>query len=245
MSKKNKFSTEFYLGIAHRGLHDSESTENGLSAFKKAIEANMAFELDIHLTLDHKLVVCHDSDLFRTTGKEGIIEELTLDTIKNNYRLLDGEEVPTFEEVLALNHERSLIVTELKVGGKKANYKELAKEAKKALRAIKNTKKIVFISFDPRALLGVGHRFATSLLVCKEKDWTWKFHPLFDSVDLEKTMVEEERVKKYRSKGGVVNVWTINSEEELRDASPFVDTVTFQDFDYRKVKEDREAILKK
>ena len=120
--------------VAHRGLHNSVYTENGLKAFQNAIENGFPFELDIHLTKDGQLVVCHDDDLKRTTGKEGIIEELTLAEIKENYRLLDGGEVPTFQEVLDLNQERRLIVVELKVH--KGNYKPLAKAAKATLKQI-------------------------------------------------------------------------------------------------------------
>ena len=68
----------FLEGIAHRGLHNEEYTENGIKAFTNAIEHGVAFEFDIHLTKDGQLVVCHDENLVRTTGKEGIIEDLTL-----------------------------------------------------------------------------------------------------------------------------------------------------------------------
>ena len=79
------YDDRLFKGIAHRGLHDEDNTENGLNAFKRAIENNLAFELDVHLTIDKKLVVCHDSDLKRVTNKDGIIEELTLEEIKSNY----------------------------------------------------------------------------------------------------------------------------------------------------------------
>ena len=105
MTKKkclSKINPVFLNGIAHRGLHNSEYTENGMKAFTNAINHGVAFEFDIHLTKDNELVVCHDEDLKRTTGKEGIIEDLTLKEIKDNYRLLDGGEVPTLKEVIDL-----------------------------------------------------------------------------------------------------------------------------------------------
>lgn len=77
-------------GICHRGLYNDIYPENSLGAFNNAITHNLAFELDIHLTLDGYLVVCHDSNLLRATGKDGIIEELTLRKIKEEYKLLDG-----------------------------------------------------------------------------------------------------------------------------------------------------------
>ena len=95
-----KISPLICNGIAHRGLHNEEYTENGLKAFENAVNNNFAFELDIHLTRDNKLIVCHDRNLKRTTGKEGIIEQLTSDQIRQEYRLHDGGVVPTFEEVL-------------------------------------------------------------------------------------------------------------------------------------------------
>ena len=119
----NKVDSRIIKGIAHRGLHNEIYTENGLKAFKNALDNNLAIELDIHLTKDKKLVVCHDSNLKRTTNKEGIIEELTLEEIENNYTLLDGGKIPTLEDVLSLVNEQVPLVIELKVENK--NYKEL------------------------------------------------------------------------------------------------------------------------
>ena len=67
----------FFNGVAHRGLHTETITENSLSAFKNALEHNISLELDVHLSKDNELFVCHDASLKRTTGKEGIIEDLT------------------------------------------------------------------------------------------------------------------------------------------------------------------------
>lgn len=242
MNKKfSAYLPEAYLGIAHRGLHNKEFTENGLKAFQNAIEHGLAFELDIHLTKDGELIVCHDSELKRTTGKEGIIEDLTLKEIKENYRLLDGEEVPTFQEVLDLNKERSVIVTELK--SYKGNFSPLAKAAKKILKQVKDPKKIVMISFDPRALLLMGHRYQRQLLICQDHDWTWRLRHFYDSVDIDQVMVKRSSVQKYRKHGHIVNVWTITSPEQLADVSKFADQITFQDFDYQIVMEDRKKYL--
>ena len=224
-NKKEKYDPRVYRGICHRGLHGDGVTENGLLAFKKAIDNDMAFELDVHLTKDGKLIVCHDDDLKRTTGKAGIIEDLTLEEIAQ-YRLLDGEKVPLFQEVLDLNQERVPIVVELKVH--EGNYKPLRKAVMKALEPIKDSKSIVLISFDPRALLGIGKRFQRQLLIVKEHDWTWKFRGLYDAVDLDSRMVANEAVIKYRKKGGIVNVWTIDSLSRLNEVKEYADMVTLQ-----------------
>ena len=221
-------------GIAHRGYHDKDNTENGLNAFKRAKDHGFALELDVHLTKDDRLIVCHDSELKRTTGKEGIIEELTVDEIKKNYRLLDGEEVPTFQEVLTLINEEVPIVVELKVYHK--NYKPLSKRLKIELMNVKDKKNFMLISFDPRALLPFNHSgFIRSLLVAKSDDYTYMFRHFFESVDLEHVLLEEKRIQKYHKKH-LVNVWTVEKEEVLDKVLPYVDTITFQHLDCDEVR---------
>ena len=225
----------FLNGIAHRGLHNEKFTENGLKAFKNAIDHGVAFEFDIHLTKDNQLVVCHDESLKRTTGKEGIIEDLSLKEIKDNYRLLDGGEIPTLQEVFDLNQEKVPMVIELKVFRK--NYKELAKKAKEALRAIKNKRNAIIISFDPRSLWPLKHEgFIRSLLVAKSDEYTWFFRHTVESVDLDMELFSEKRVQRY-IKNHFTNVWTIDNEKKLEKFAPQVDTVTFQFIDPKKVQE--------
>ncbi|MFA6829527.1 MAG: glycerophosphodiester phosphodiesterase family protein [Bacilli bacterium] len=222
-------------GIAHRGLHNDEYTENGLKAFQNAIEHNLAFELDVHLTTDDRLIVCHDSSLLRTTGKEGIIEDLSVKEIKDNYRLLDGEEVPTFQEVLNLTEERVPIVVELKVFRK--NYKPLAKRVIEELSQIKDKKNIIIISFDPRALVCMKKAgFIRQLLVTTDKEYAWIYHLrfLFESVDLDYRFLDQEKVRKY-SKKHFVNIWTIETAEVMEKYFPFCDTMTFQHLDEKEV----------
>ena len=225
----------FLNGIAHRGLHNDKFTENGLKAFQNAIDHGVAFEFDIHLTKDKQLVVCHDESLKRTTGKEGIIEDLTLKEIKDNYRLLDGGEIPTLQEVYDLNKERVPMVIELKVFRK--NYKELAETFKKTLGNIKDKKNALIISFDPRSLWPLKHEgFIRSLLVIKSDEYTWFFRHTVESVDLDMNLFEEKRVRRY-AKNHFTNVWTIDNEEKLNKYAPQADTVTFQFVDPKLVKE--------
>ena len=76
MTKKkvlSKINPLLLQGIAHRGLHNDKYTENGMNAFGNAVRHGYPIELDIHLTKDNELVVCHDEDLKRTTGTSGII----------------------------------------------------------------------------------------------------------------------------------------------------------------------------
>ena len=236
--KKNRFIKNinplFLNGIAHRGLHNEFCSENGLKAFENAKNHHVPFELDVHLTLDHQLIIAHDEQLERMTNKKGIVEELNLDDIKNNYHLLDGEEIPTLKEVLDLINEEVPIVVELKVY--KKNHKELAKKVLEELSVIKDKKNIMLISFDPRALRLVKKKgYMTSLLVTSEHEWTYIFRHFFDSLDLDKIMLKERRVQRYQKKH-FVNAWTINSLSDLNECCPLVDTVTFEGISLEEVK---------
>ena len=239
MNKKkvlSKLNPLFLTGIAHRGLHNDKYTENGMNAFGNAIRHNLPIELDIHLSKDNQLVVCHDEDLKRTTGTSGIIEDLTVEEIKKNYRLLDGGEVPTFIEVLDFVKEQVPLVVELKVFRK--NYKELSKKVIEVLNEnVIDKKNYMLISFDPRSLwplkkLGI----IRSLLATRSHEYVYNyFRHSVESVDLDQVLFDEKRIQRYH-KRYLVNVWTIQSEEELDRVLPYVDTVTFQHMDDEIVK---------
>jgi len=232
----SKINPVFLKGIAHRGLHNEAYTENGMKAFQNAIDHGVAFEFDIHLTKDNELVVCHDENLIRTTGKDGIIEDLTLKEIKDNYHLLDGGEIPTLQEVLDLNKEKVPMVIEMKVFRK--NYKPLAAKTKEMLQQIKDKRNVLLISFDPRSLWPFKHEgFIRSLLVAKSDEYTWFFRRTVESVDLDLLLFEEKRVLRYIKKH-FTNIWTIDSEEKLKKYAPLVDTVTYQFIDPKVVREE-------
>lgn len=232
----SKINPVFLEGIAHRGLHNEEFTENGMKAFQNAIDHGVAFEFDIHLTKDNELVVCHDENLIRTTGQDGIIEDLTLKEIKENYRLLDGGEIPTLQEILDLNQEKVPMVIEMKVFRK--NYKPLAAKTKEMLKQIKDKRNVLLISFDPRSLWPFKHEgFIRSLLVAKSDEYTWFFRRTVESVDLDLLLFEEKHVLRY-IKNHFTNIWTIDSMEKLKKYAPLVDTVTYQFIDPKVVREE-------
>lgn len=224
----------FLKGVAHRGYHNEQYTENGFGAFKNAIDNNFAFELDVHLTKDEKLIVSHDSSLKRTTGKEGIIEELTLEEIKSNYHLLDGSEVPTLEEVFEFTNESVPIVVELKPYTKTKNYKVLAFKVMDALKEIKDKRNIILISFYPQCLLPFkGSGFIRCLLVDRKNSWSFALRHFFEGVDLEWQLLKEEKYQKVKQ-NKLVMCWTIENKKDYNEIKEFADSVTFQHFDITK-----------
>lgn len=135
--------------FAHRGLHDNDSPENSLSAFKKAKEKGFGAEFDVHLLKDGTLAVFHDSDLKRMTGKDGIVEDLTADRLREFHLSGTDETIPTFDEVLAVFDGNEPLVIELK--HYKNNAAELCRAVCDRLQSFSGVYCIE--SFDPRCIL--------------------------------------------------------------------------------------------
>ena len=230
-----RINKKFLNGVAHRGLHNSQLPENSVSAFKNAIDNDFAFELDVHLTKDGKVLVSHDSDLKRMCNKEGVIEELTLEEVKVNYKLPNGETLPTLNEVLTICDEKVPIVIELKPYAKTKNYKVLANKVLELLNNVRNKGNFIIISFYPQCLLPFKkHRFVRCLLVDSKNRRTYMFRFLFEGLDLEYTLLKERKYQK-AFKRYFMMAWTIESVEELNSIKDFVDSPTFQYIDLKEL----------
>ncbi|KAB2691700.1 glycerophosphodiester phosphodiesterase [Brucella pseudogrignonensis] len=102
--------------IAHRGLHDlnKDRWENTLAAFDAAAKAGFAIECDVHLTKDGGVIVFHDDDLKRLTGREGRISDLTLAEATELHIGGTADRAPTLKQMLDLIAGRVPVVIELK-----------------------------------------------------------------------------------------------------------------------------------
>lgn len=135
---------------AHRGLHNKEAgiPENSLAAFRAAVEGGFGAELDVHLLKDGSLAVFHDSNLQRITGKEGRIEDLTAEDLKDYHLLGTAETIPLFSEVLEIFSGKTPLIIELKaVDGNHAALCQAACDAMEGYEGL-----WCMESFDPRCV---------------------------------------------------------------------------------------------
>ena len=111
------FGTEI---VAHRGASYS-APENTLPAVLLGWESGAdAVEIDIHRTLDGRIVAIHDKDTERVTGKEGLVAQLSWAQLQ----LLDAgawkgpqwrdTRIPTLDQVLATVPAGRTLVIEIK-----------------------------------------------------------------------------------------------------------------------------------
>ena len=135
---------------AHRGWHCRPAIpENSMAAFRLAVENGFGAELDVHLMKDGHLAVIHDSSLRRTAGADVMVEDLTLEELRQ-YRLEGTDEpIPLLEDVLALFQGRTPLVVELK--SYRGNHDALAA----ATMAMLDKFRVAYCveSFDPRCLM--------------------------------------------------------------------------------------------
>ena len=110
------------LIVAHRGS-SARAPENTLAAFEQAIDEGAdAIELDVRLSKDGELIVCHDATINRCSDGSGKAADLTLRELKRVSagawfgKRFAGERIPTLGEVLERCGHRISVNIELKAG---------------------------------------------------------------------------------------------------------------------------------
>ena len=193
-------TSKYPLIWGHRGA-SGYAPENTLPAFKMAADMGAdGVELDIQMTKDGEIVVCHD------------------ETINSAY---EGVKIPTMEEVFDLLEPTGLLINiEIKTGI--VFYEKIEEKILELTKRKHLEDRVIYSSFNhytvrrikelnpeaktgllygdgPIDMPGYGHRLGADAL-----------HPAFYNLQYPDFM---EDSRKY---GLDVNVWTVNSAAELR-----------------------------
>ena len=92
------FSTSFQPFV-HRG-NSVNFTENTLEAFQAAIDLGYKYiETDLRMTMDGEIVTFHDENIFRVSGEDKNICDLTFSEL-TNIPLIKGGHIPKLTEVM-------------------------------------------------------------------------------------------------------------------------------------------------
>ena len=211
---------------AHRGA-SGYAPENTLPAFRLAAEMGAeGVELDVQKTKDGQLVVCHDETVDRTASAKGRIRDYTLAELKKldfccGNLAYEGVRIPTLEEVLELLGPTGLAMNiELKTGI--VFYERIEEQILDTVKAMGWRDRVIYSSFnhetlrtirrlDPEAPTGV--LYADGLVNAAAYGRSLGAKALHPAVyNLQYPGFFEE----CREQGMEVNVWTVNSGEELR-----------------------------
>ncbi|MHA6250854.1 glycerophosphodiester phosphodiesterase [Oceanobacillus sp. CAU 1775] len=155
------------LNFAHRGSL-TEAPENTLPAFQKAIDHGArALELDVQLTKDNHLVVCHDHKLTRfNSNSTKLIKDYTLEEIKridvgaSFSEQYVGTALPTLEEVLHICPDDLILNIEIK--NIPVIYEGIEQILLNCLKDHERLENVIVSSFDHMALKKI-HQLAPEI----------------------------------------------------------------------------------
>lgn len=106
--------SNYVLVAAHRGDWRNWP-ENSLQGIQSAIDMGVdIIELDLKMTKDSVLVVCHDAKVDRTTTGKGYVKNMTYDSIQTfwlraGHGVKTGLKMPTLREALALCKDKAVV----------------------------------------------------------------------------------------------------------------------------------------
>lgn len=210
---------------AHRGA-SAYAPENTLEAFKLAIDMHAdGIELDVHLTADSCLAVCHDATIARTSDGIGTIAEMTLTELRSfSFAAGFGEiyknvMLPTLDDVYKMIEPTGLIVnTELKASGER--FLQLIHECE-VKHGMQN--RVIYSSFNHFTLTALQKIDPGAFVAPLYGDGLvlpWKYasgfgaralHPHFASV-----YSLEDYVKHSHELNIRVHPWTVDDEANIR-----------------------------
>jgi glycerophosphoryl diester phosphodiesterase len=205
---------------AHRGDH-RRAPENTAAAIRDAIAAKADYaEIDVQLSQDGVLVVTHDSDFSRMAGVAKKVWEMTYAEIRAiplgakaapEFR---NEPAPTFDEVLAIAHNRIRLNIELKYYGN--HQPGLAGRVVEALRAHQMTNQVIVQCLEYEPLLEV-QRLAPEVPVGYLMSVN-AAHPgrlKVNFLSTEMSRVTGAFVQEAHRRGQQVHVWTVDAPADM------------------------------
>lgn len=200
---------------AHRGCSQMYP-ENTLLAFEKAaqIRGLTGIELDIQLTRDGRMAVCHDERVDRTTDGTGFIGDYTLAELKKlNIDAGEGrkERIPDIEEVLDLLEERLQggMKLNIELKNSRIEYPGMEEKIIELIHSRGLQKSIVYSSFralsierirqiDPDADTGIlDGRVSDCLYKLQGGCGANALHPFWRGMDLPVERIKDYTVRAY------------------------------------------------
>lgn len=236
--------------IAHRGFFNyTDAPENTLAAFSRGIENNYAIEMDAQVISDGTVVIFHDNELSRLTGKDGYVRNLKKEDLPNYTIGSSTQTIPTLAQVLKLVNGRTPILLEIKNGSFKPQ-----EDCAKIYDVIKDYKgEIAIQSFNPYALEWFANnapKYVRGLLSSMWKKKNRDVEPDFPSSALVRFATRRLLLFK-KAKPDFINyeirdlpnrfvrkhknipllAWVAYNQAEYTDGMTKADNIIFQDFE--------------
>lgn len=206
--------------IAHRGYWKApQSAQNSLASFTKADSIGVfGSEIDVWLTADDKLIVNHDR-IYKGTDvnmERATLKEITAVVLPN------GEHIPTLDAYLKLvaSKPRTRLILEMKSLSDLKREDLAAAKILKALRRYDLMDRTDIIAFSINACLAFKKLAPEMKIYYLDGDLTPKKIKKLGLAGIdysaEKLRKHPEWVEQAHKLGLEVNVWTVDSIEDMR-----------------------------
>ena len=205
--------------IGHRGSKGYVA-ENTLESIKHAILLGVkGIESDVFKCLSGELVLSHENNLKRLTGKSGQLEKLTLGELKK-FLVVGKYKIPTLTDVLQTIETPLFVNIELKgLNTAQATSKIITNLSKSTSWRLEN---FIISSFNWNELeqfrsidknTPVGVLLSNSMSINEAIEFGKKInaqaiHPNFK-------LLNEKTVKKIKNNGFKIYTWTVNSKDDI------------------------------
>ena len=211
---------------AHRGA-DGYAPENTIAAFDLAAEMDAdGIELDVQLTKDGQVVVCHDERIDRTSNGKGWIKDYTLEELKRldfsgGNEKYAGVQIPTLEEVLELIKDTGMYV-DIELKTQVFTYPGIENKCVDLVKKMGYEDRVIFCSFNHLSLqkvrlfapeMKIGYLYlyaAPSIIPFVKKLGVDALHIT------QHNLLAPRLLEQCREQGITINAWTINNEKDLQ-----------------------------
>lgn len=204
---------------AHRGDIE-QSPENTLPAIESSINKGADYvEVDIQRTKDDKIVLFHDKSLFRLTGVNKRVKDLTYEEIKNlnikSHYLIESkkEKIPSLEEALMLSKGKIGLLLDVKTYGKSDGF---ANELLSILEMYDMKENILIQSSEYKVLQDIRNIDPNIKIGYIAYIVAGDIYSLdVDFYSIEQSILSKNAIKKIRSMGKDIWVWTVNDSVDI------------------------------
>lgn len=232
----DKKDNQDYLRIGHRGAAGL-APENTLIAIEKGLEYKVdRIEIDVQQTKDGQVVLLHDLTVDRTTSGKGLVKDYTyaelaaLDAGSWFDPAFKGEKVPTLEDAIRLINGRAELIIEIKEGND--YYPNIEENILEAIATTNSASWCIIHSFDTKVLESIHEKDPSirlhkvfygklrhlPVLIGEDTEWyRLKNYPYIDEYSFNYKLANKGLIRKLKSKGKKVNVWTPNSQRAIDD----------------------------
>lgn len=220
-------STEVWAHRGASGWDRQYAPENTMPAFQKALEMGAdGIELDVQLTRDGEIVICHDERIDRTSRGQGYVQDYTLAELKKidfgkphvEYGFV---EIPTLREFFQFIKPTNLKLNiELKTGV--LYYEDIEEKTYKLAEEYGLNDRIIYSSFNHYSLEKLKNiclEARIGLLMGADTVRLPDYPKLFGAEALHppEWMVNKEYVEKCHAQGLKINTWTVDNPGRMQE----------------------------